>query len=260
MEQQIVIPVGNERIYGMLHLPEDFKSKKPSIVVICHGFISNKIGQHRIFVKTARKICQAGLAVLRFDYTGCGESSGDHQDITFDNQVKETAKVLDFLTSYPNIATDNIILLGHSFGGCVASAVASSDKRVKSLILWSPVANPLEDIVGIVGKAIYQQSLAGNLVHYQGFELGRGFFISLLQNYPLETIKTFTGNVLLIHGAADVETPLINAGLYGGHLSERSLGQHEIKVIEDADHTYSRPVWEEEVIAVTLRWLKKQYP
>lgn len=255
MEIQVVIPVGNQKIYGMLHTPEHASDKKFPVVVICHGFISNKVGQHRIFVKTARKICENGFAVLRFDYTGCGESTGEHRNITLDQQVDETTKVLDFLVSYPNIDSGNLILLGHSFGGCVASHVAGRDKKVKKLVLWSPVANPLKDITGIIGKELYQESMAGNLIHYQGFELGREFFSSLAQAAPLEKIKNFNGNVMIAHGAEDNETPLINARLYERALNERLTGEYEVNVIGGADHTYSSPSWEQEVIKKTVQWL-----
>lgn len=255
MEKQILIPVGDHSIYGVLHLPQHLSNEKLPTIVICHGFISNKVGQHRIFVKTAREFCKAGFAVIRFDYIGCGESTGEHENITLVNQIEETITVLDFLASYPHIDSDNFILLGHSFGGCVAANVAGVDKRVRSLILWSPVANPLEDIVGIVGKQIYQQGLAGQAVHYQGFKLGKNFFLSLSQMPPLQTITEFSGNVLIMHGSDDVETPLINASLYHHALSKRIAGKLSIEIIEGADHTYSSPMWEKATIDASLEWL-----
>jgi len=257
MDKMIVIPSGNNKIYGMLHLPQNFSTEKVPVIVICHGFISNKIGQHQIFVKAARNFCDNGYAVFRFDYPGCGESTGEHKNITLFNQVRETIKVLNFLTTEPLLDTDNIILLGHSFGGCVASLVAGQAKQVKSLILWSPVANPLEDIVGIVGRELWRQSLDGKSAIYQGFELGREFFLSLSQMSPLEKIKDFNGNVLIIHGSEDVDTPVINAKFYECSLEERLRGTQKINIITGADHTYSSPVWETEAIRLTANWLNE---
>jgi uncharacterized protein len=256
METSVVIPTGKDQICGTLHMPQHFFNEKLPVILICHGFISNKIGQHQIFVKAAREFCKNGFAVLRFDYTGCGESTGEHHNITLPNQVRETLKVLDFLALQPNIDAENIILLGHSFGGGVATIVAGRARRIKRLILWSPVANPLEDIVGIVGDDIYQRSLAGRPVDYLGFELGREFFLSLSKLLPLKKIRDFSGDVLIIHGSGDAETPLINTQYYSQALSERPLGNYEVKVIDGADHTYASPVWEQEVIALTLNWLE----
>ncbi len=256
METQVMIPVGNHRIYGMLHVPEHLSDRKLPVVVICHGFISNKVGQHRIFVKTAREISQHGFAVLRFDYTGCGESTGEYENITFDRQVDETSIVLDFLATLPYIDSGHIIMLGHSFGGSIASYVAERHKIVRKLILWSPVANPLADIIGIVGKELYQECMEGKQVHYQGFELGREFFVSLTGLLPLEKIKGFNGDVLIVHGTEDYETPLLNAHLYEHAVGKRPVGEYEMKIIGGADHTYSSPLSEKEVIAITLQWLK----
>jgi len=255
MESSIVIPIGDQRIYGMLHLPSQFSGGKLPTVVICHGFVSNKVGQHRIFVKTARALCQRGYAVARFDYCGCGESSGGHQDVTLARQVEETVKVLDFLAAYPDLDSDNYILLGHSFGGCVAAIVAGRDRRVGKLVLWSPVANPLMEIVEIVGQGLYQKSLAGEQVDYQGFELGREFFLSLSQISPLQEVKDYFGDVFIVHGTADVETPVENARAYEHTLGNRPLGTQTVYLVDGADHTYSSPCWEHAAIRATSKWL-----
>lgn len=257
MENSIIIPAGKHLLSGVLHSPVKALGKKSPVVVICHGFISNKVGQHRLFVKAARELCEAGFAVVRFDYSGCGDSSGEHQAITLDQQVNETISVLNFIKSIDNIDYDSITLLGHSFGGCVASISAGKDRRIKRLVLWSPVARPLDDIVDIVGDKIYQEGLFDKEVHYQGFEIGRDFFLSLSQQHlqPLEKVKSFGGEVLIVHGGNDTETPLKNVSLYEMALQQRKTGQHKVKVIAGADHTYAAPLWEQSAISLTARWL-----
>lgn len=255
MEEQVVVHTGNHRLYGMLHIPPLAAQEKFPIVVICHGFISSKVGQHRIFVKTARAIVRAGYAVLRFDYSGCGESTGEERNISVSEQIKETQSMLDFLATHPRIDTEQIILLGHSLGGAVAAITAGLDKRVKKLILWSPVAQPLAELVAIVGAERYQECLQGKVTAYQGFELGPLFFSSLAQLHPLELIKSFPGKLLIAHGSGDLETPLENADKYRQACDERLQGAVQLHVVEGADHTYSLPLWEEEVIGLTVRWL-----
>lgn len=258
MEEQIVITVNDYQLKGVLHVPEQSNNKKLPLVIICHGFISSKVGQHRIFVKTARELCRVGFAVLRFDYSGCGESTGEYRDITLTRHIEETIEVIAFAVRHPNIDPDQIVLLGHSLGGGIAASVAGIDKRIKKLILWSPVARPFMDIVGIVGEELYKECLEKHVVNYQGFEVGLDFFDSLAKTHPLEIVKEFHGNVLVVHGTGDVETPVENAYMYGLALYKRSQAVNDVRVIDGADHTYNSPVWERELIGLTLHWLETE--
>ena len=80
MEEQIAIIAKDQNVTRRTTFTTAKQDKQVPVVIICHGFIGSKVGQHRIFVKTARELCRAGFAVLRFDYSGCGESTGEYRD------------------------------------------------------------------------------------------------------------------------------------------------------------------------------------
>lgn len=256
MEKQVIIPAGDQLLNGIMHLPCCTGQKNVPVIIICHGFISSKVGQHRVFVKAARELCQAGFAVLRFDFSGCGDSTGSYKDVTLTKQIDETIKAIDFVTKQSNIDKTQIILLGHSLGGAIAAMVASIDRRINKLILLSPVANPFDDIVKIVGPDSYYRCLQDGVVNYQGFEVSREFFSSLSPINPLESIHLVTGEVLIIHGDGDIETPLENAFLYQNVFKQRLKGSCIVKVIRGADHTYSSPLYEKEAFVQILHWLE----
>ncbi|WP_378951439.1 alpha/beta hydrolase [Pelosinus sp. sgz500959] len=255
MEQQIIIHTDSHQLSGVLHIPKCTKEEKKPAVVICHGFISSKVGQHRIFVKTARQLCQAGFVVLRFDFSGCGESSGEYRDVTITQQIQEASKAIDRLLEHPNVNCKQITLVGHSLGGAIAASVASVDDRIHRLILLSPVANPFDDITQIVGPELYEKCLKESVINYEGFEIGRELFLSLPTIRPLEAIHQFQGDVLLIHGSDDKDTPLENAYQYKRILEKRSQGHCNLYVIKGADHTYNSPLWEKELQTMILQWL-----
>lgn len=254
MEEQIIIHTDLHRLSGVLHIPQCDKDEKKPALVICHGFIGSKVGQHRIFVKTARQLCQAGVVVLRFDFSGCGESSGEYRDVTITEQIREAGKAIDVLVQHPNVDSGKITLIGHSLGGAIAASVASSDKRIYQLILLSPVANPFDDIVQIVGQERYQKCLQESVMNFEGFEIGRDLFLSLSKVHPLETIHQFQGNVLLIHGSEDEDTPVENSYQYQSILDKRLQGQCELQIIQGADHTYNSPLWERELQEIIVGW------
>ena len=47
-------------------------------VIICHGLIGSRVGVDRLFIKTSNLLTEKGYLVIRFDYKGCGESSGEY--------------------------------------------------------------------------------------------------------------------------------------------------------------------------------------
>lgn len=254
MEQQLIIHTDYHQLSSVLHIPPCNENDKKPAFIICHGFIGSKVGQHRIFIKMARKLCLAGYVVLRFDFSGCGESSGEYRDVTITGQIEEAKKAIDLVAKHPNVDCEQITLVGHSLGGAIAACVAAQDKRIHRLILLSPVAKPFDDIVQIIGNDRYQKCLQEGIVNYEGFEVGRELFLSLPHVQPLDEIHKFQGQVLLIHGSEDKDTPLDNAYQYQYRLDKRSEGQCELQIIRGADHTYNSPLWELEIQKIIMQW------
>lgn len=128
----------NQKIFGVLHRPL-VKGNVPA-VLICSGFAGNKCGKFRSFVNLGQELASQGIAVLRFDYRGAGDSEGDFRDITLDAKVSDTLVCLDFLTQDAQIDPKRIGLLGRSLGGAIAVlATRQWKQKIKSLALWAPV-------------------------------------------------------------------------------------------------------------------------
>ncbi len=86
----------------------------------------------------ARKLTNHGFAVLRFDYSGCGDSTGEHVDISLHRQIQETKDAINFMDEHPSVEKGKLTIIGLSMGGCVATITASRDIRVKRLVIWAP--------------------------------------------------------------------------------------------------------------------------
>lgn len=139
MEKPVVLENLGQQMIGMLHLPE-VPGPVPA-VAIYHGFTGTKIEPHRIFVKMARALNALGIAAVRFDFRGSGDSEGDFADMTVTGEISDAVKILDFLAGLPEVDASRLGILGLSMGGAVAATVAGIDERVKSLTLWSAVAD-----------------------------------------------------------------------------------------------------------------------
>jgi pimeloyl-ACP methyl ester carboxylesterase len=76
---------GRNTLRGMLHLPGG--PGRHACVMLCHSFTGNRLESHFLFVTIAPALDAAGLACLRFNFAGSGESDGDFVDMTTAGEV-----------------------------------------------------------------------------------------------------------------------------------------------------------------------------
>lgn len=258
MEKQLVLRHEDLELTATLHYPVGGGSEQRSpAVVICHGFIGSRIGVDRLFVKTARALAAQGSFVLRFDYGGCGESTGSYGALGFDSMIRQTQTALNYVLSMDCVDPQRITLLGHSLGGAVALHTAVKDKRVGRLILWSAVGYPFNDIVRIVGRQGYDEAVLKGSTDYAGYTLERVFFDSLQQHQPFQAASRFSGDVLLVHGTSDDVIPADYSFLYQKLFWTRGDGLCDKEIIFQADHTYSASSHQQEAIRVSSDWLAR---
>ena len=81
--------------------------------------------------RIAGKLADMGIAVLRFDFTGLGQSKGDFSDTNFTTNVQDLLKAKDYLVGRK--MTPNV-LIGHSLGGAAVLAVAHQIPSVKAVV------------------------------------------------------------------------------------------------------------------------------
>jgi pimeloyl-ACP methyl ester carboxylesterase len=261
MEHYIHIPTQYGELSAVIHYPigdqyiEGKEQNRWPLIIICHGFVGNKIGVDRLFVKAARKFNSSGFMVLRFDYAGCGESTGDYGAGGLEALVDQTRRVIDYVSSMDCIDSNRIILLGHSLGGAASLLASSEDTRVKTLVLWSSVAQPLNDIVRIVGESKYEEANRKGFVDFQGYALTKQFFDSLTKQHPFQHTGKFSGDVFIVHGTSDEVIPVDYCFQYQRMFWQRSTGQCDKEVILQADHTYSSHQSSEQLITKTNDWL-----
>jgi hypothetical protein len=257
MERHFQIRWEQEELTATIHYPAGQHQNKYPTVIICHGFIGNRIGTDRLFVKAARALAEQGYLTLRFDYAGCGESTGDYGRGGMDALISQTRKVLDYVADMDCVDATRLNLLGHSLGGAVALLTAAQDRRVKNLVLWSAVAHPFSDITRITGKQVYEDTIHKGEALYQGYRFSREFFDSLSRYQPYEQVRKVTGNVLIVHGTGDEIVPVDYAFIYQKIFWMRPEGQCDKEIILQADHTFSNGGAADECIGKTVQWLEQ---
>ncbi len=249
-ENFVQFRVDGQTVYGMMHLPER-KGKVPA-VAMCHGFTGNRIEAHRLFVKTARILAANGIAALRFDFRGSGESEGDFEQVTISSEIADALEAINFLRKQPEIDHDRIGLIGLSLGGCVATCTAARNEKVRALVLWAAVAD-LKILLNMLTQPEVRDSLdKQGWFDFGGWKISKAFYNDAASIDPLRESLRYDGAVLIVHGANDPVVPVDHAHRY--YAAFRCT--KKLHIVPEADHTFARFNWEEEVMSLTLEWLK----
>ena len=243
MELQVSFAVEQETVFGVLHLPE--RNPAPGLVM-CHGFTGHKAEAHRLFVHAARDFAQHGLAVLRFDFRGSGDSSGDFREMTVSREIADAAAAFDFLASRPETDSSPLAVLGLSLGGCVAACLAGRQPQVRALVLWAAVAHLSRSFDRLVSEFG-----TNDILDMQGWGLGRPFLDDLQNIHPLKEVAQYNGPSLVVHGEADEAVPPSDASDYRIALGGRCL----LHYLPRADHVFSSLAWKTEAIETSRNFL-----
>ena len=97
---------------------------------------------HKPFLVLSDYLTRRGIAVLRVDDRGIGESTGDASAHTSADNAKDVLASLDYLKTRPEVAKNKIGLIGHSEGGMIAPMVAAQSKDVGFIVLLAGVGFP----------------------------------------------------------------------------------------------------------------------
>lgn len=139
------------RLFGMLY---DCQSRRDRLnsggFVLCPPFAEEKLWSHRVYVSLARALCERGYNVLRFDYTGSGDSEGDFESCTLETYLADIMTAFRELKEAAGI--EKAGLMGLRFGATLALLAASSlencanrqEEKTGPLVLWEPVLDGAE--------------------------------------------------------------------------------------------------------------------
>lgn len=130
-------PTG-QRLAATLTLP-DGDGPHPA-VLLCQGLSGVR---HLVLPEVAERFADAGLATIRFDYLGYGDSEGERGWIDPIQRVRDARLALEVLVIRPEVDASRVGVYGHSYGGPVAVHVAAQDLRVRALVaVSSPGGGP----------------------------------------------------------------------------------------------------------------------
>ena len=114
--------------------------KRPAIVILNTGIV-HRVGHHRMYVTLSRMLASTGYNVVRFDFSGIGDSDpGSDSRSPLSASLAEIGEVLDSVAKSHQFS--NFVLVGLCSGADHAVLYAGGDERVVGLVLMDPTLPP----------------------------------------------------------------------------------------------------------------------
>jgi uncharacterized OsmC-like protein/alpha/beta superfamily hydrolase len=195
-----------EQLAARLDLPVD--EKPIAYAMFAHCFTCTK--NLNAVVNIDRELAKEGIATLRFDFTGLGESEGDFSRTSFSSNVHDLIAAAEFLKSEFEAPT---LLIGHSLGG---AAVLQAAQYIPSSIAVATIGAPssLTQLIRylephqneILTREGAEITLAGKT-----FRIKKQFFDDMELVHMQETIRNLNKALLIFHSPVDNIVNIENA-------------------------------------------------
>ena len=233
--QNLTIDGDHGKLSAILQTPS--KLKNYPLVIICHGFTGSKM--EKLHIALANELEKRGIASLRFDFNGHGDSEGDFQQMTVLNEIEDAKHVYAYVRDLPGVTS--VSLEGHSQGGVVASMTAGQlgADRIKALALMAPAAVLREDAIrGNIFDKHYDSVNPPEYVEIFGDrKLGRNY-IKTAQTLPIyETAERYHGKAFMFHGTGDVVVPYTYSLRY-----QNIFPGSKVRLMKNFDHGFKQDV------------------
>lgn len=274
-ERGITFVSGQNQLLGVAAIP-DLQAEVSVLFLV--GGPQYRAGSHRQFTLLARKLAEQGVASLRFDYPGMGDSEGE--PVSFEDCAGDVAAALEVLTAHVPSAK-RVVLWGLCDAASTAMMFGHQLPQVNGMILVNPWVHGGEYSPGfrishyyrplLTEKGYWKRLFKGQVNIAPAFldamkavtGLGRrgrsalsgqqGFVDRMLlgaENFAHETLFILSENDLT---AREFQSVAHNSGGWQAVLARQGS---KVTKIPGADHTFSRAIWRDQVTAATLEWLK----
>lgn len=218
--KNIEIPGTRGNIPATIQLPaKSARGEELPLVVLCHGFTGNRQGDGH-FAPLAEDLVAHGIATVRLDFAGCGDSTEPYANYTLANMAADVDSVIGYMQA--TYGTGKTALVGHSMGGRLASLYPQLGQYpLTALVLWSPANGTglqgLEflsiDNFSAVEELAARADAEGSVAAW-GVELSAAYIDGMrdsdpnaaLQESGLPVLLTYSGNERILSDTTQTET------------------------------------------------------
>ncbi len=205
--------------------------------------------------RVSRKLTEAGLAVLRFDFTGLGHSEGEFANTSFASNVDDLVAAAAWLRDEREAPS---LLVGHSLGGTAVIAAAPRLPEVRAVATIGAPADPghVRGLLREQADVIEREGEAEVEIAGRTFRIRREFLEDLRAQSLEATLGSLGRALLVMHAPGDAVVGI-------DHASRIFLAAKHPKSfvsLDDADHLLSRRRDAEYAAATLAAWTDRYLP
>jgi uncharacterized OsmC-like protein/fermentation-respiration switch protein FrsA (DUF1100 family) len=244
--QNVTFPgADGNQLSGRLSLPPD--GEVVACALFAHCFTCSK--DLKPVVNISRALTQQRIAVLRFDFTGLGESEGDFADTTFSSNIEDLVAAAEYMGRELDTPA---ILVGHSLGG---AAVLQATSRIQSVRAVATIGAPFDPahvkhLFDGSLEEIEERGEAEVLLAGRRFTVGLQFVRDLDGHRIEQTIADLGRPLLIFHSPVDQTVGIDNAAL----IYKAARHPKSFVSLDDADHLLLDPRDSRYVGSVLAAW------
>ncbi|MFT5196539.1 MAG: alpha/beta superfamily hydrolase [Cellvibrionaceae bacterium] len=227
----------NEKIGARLDSPDGVVK---AYALFAHCFTCHK--NLNAIRNISHALTAAGIAVLRFDFTGLGESEGDFADTNFSSNVDDLVAAAQFLAAEFEAPK---LIIGHSLGGAAVLMAASRLPNVQAIATIGAPCDP-EHVTHMIQCSIDEieaNGYADVLLAGRPFTIKKQFLDDLAAQNMTAIIRSLKRPLLVCHSPIDNTVGVDNAGhIFSSALHPKSflsLGKADHLLTKGADATYA---------------------
>ncbi|MCB9549353.1 MAG: OsmC family protein [Myxococcales bacterium] len=203
----------------------------------------------------ARALASHGIATVRFDFMGLGESEGDFAHTRFAANVEDLVAVAAWMRA--ELAAP-ALLVGHSLGG---AAVLAAAHRLPEVVGVATIAAPFEPaylthLFADQVPAVEARGVAEVRIGDRNILIEKGFLDELAADDPTRRVRTLGRALLILHSPIDQAISVDQAR----RLFEAAKHPKSFLSLDDADHLLSRPADAEYAAGVIAAWAARYLP
>lgn len=195
-----------EQLVGYLDLPIDQRPHNYALFAHCFTCTKNL----RAVSNISRALTRVGIGVLRFDFTGLGESGGNFADTDFSGNVEDLEAASLFLENNHKAPT---LIIGHSLGGAAALFAAFRIPTIHAVVTIAAPSEPkhVKHLLRTSLEEIEKKGKAEVLLEGRPFTIKKRFVDDLLNHSLLENLGQLRKPLLVFHSPQDRTVDIKNA-------------------------------------------------